>query len=139
MNEPISTIMTKDVVTVTPEDTLKVVKDILFTRHLHHLPVVQGKKLVGIFTSYDLVKLGKSAEEYANIRVEEVMTRKIATMSPNEKIGAAAQVFLENLFHGLPIVDESNNLVGIITTHDILKYQFHKEYPNHKLYWRTPK
>ena len=137
MNEPISTIMTKDVVTVTPEDTLKVVKDILFTRHLHHLPVVQGKKLVGIFTSYDLVKLGKSAEEYAGIKVEDVMTRKIATMSPNEKIGAAAQVFLENLFHGLPIVDDSNNLVGIITTHDILKYQFHKEYPNHKLYWKT--
>ena len=138
MNEPISTIMTKDVVTVRPGDALAAVKEILFKKHLHHIPVVEGKKLVGIITSFDLVKLGKSAEEYAGIKVEEVMTRKVATMYPNEKIGAAAQVFLENLFHGLPIVDDDYNLVGIITTHDVLKYQFHKEYPNHKLYWRTP-
>ncbi len=136
MNEPISTIMTTDVVTVRPGDTLSVVKEILFTRHLHHIPVVQGKKLIGIITSFDLVKLGKAAEEYDNIKVEEIMTKRVATMAPNEKIGAAAQVFLENLFHGLPIVDDDNNLVGIITTHDILKYEFNKEYPNHKLYWR---
>ena len=139
MNEPISTIMTKDVVTVRPEDSMAVVKDILFTKHLHHLPVLKGKKLVGIITSFDLVKLGKPEDEYSGIKVEEVMTTRVATMGPNDKIGAAAQVFLENLFHGLPIVDENYNLVGIITTHDILKYQFHKEYPNHKLYWRTPK
>ena len=137
MNEPISTIMTKDVVTVRPEDTMAVVKDILFKKHLHHLPVLKDKKLVGIITSFDLVKLGKPSDEYSGIKVEEVMTTRIATMGPNDKIGAAAQVFLENLFHGLPIVDENYNLVGIITTHDILKYQFHKEYPNHKLYWRT--
>ena len=137
MNEPISTIMTKDVVTVRPEDSMAVVKDILFTKHLHHLPVLKGKKLVGIITSFDLVKLGKPADEYLGIKVEEVMTTRVATMGPNDKIGAAAQVFLENLFHGLPIVDENYNLMGIITTHDILKYQFHKEYPNHKLYWRT--
>ena len=139
MNEPISTIMTKDVVTVRPEDNMAVVKDILFKKHLHHLPVLKDKKLVGIITSFDLVKLGKPSDEYSGIKVEEVMTTRIATMGPNDKIGAAAQVFLENLFHGLPIVDENYNLVGIITTHDILKYQFHKEYPNHKLYWRTPK
>ena len=137
MNEPISTIMTTDVVTVRPDDTLAVVKDILFTKHLHHIPVVQGKKLIGIITSFDLVKLGKSAEEYSGVKVEDIMTRRVATMSPNEKIGAAAQVFLENLFHGLPIVDDDNNLLGIITTHDVLKYEFNKEYPNHKLYWRT--
>lgn len=137
MNEPISSIMTRNVITVRPEDTLSVVKEILFKKHLHHLPVIKGRKLAGIITSFDLVKLGKSAEEYSDIKVEEVMTRKVATMNPNEKIGAAAQVFLENLFHGLPIVDDDYNLVGIITTHDILKYQFHKEYPNHKLYWRS--
>lgn len=138
MNEPISSIMTKNVITVRPDDTLSVVKEILFTKHIHHIPVLQGRKLIGIITSFDLIKLGKSVDEYANIKVEEIMTKKIATMSPNEKIGAAAQVFLENLFHGLPIVDDDNNLIGIITTHDVLKYEFHKEYPNHKLYWKTP-
>ena len=137
MNEPISTIMTEKVITVSPDNTLSDVRDILFNKHLHHLPVVNGKKLVGIITSFDLVKVGKGPEEFAGIKVKDIMTTKVATMSPNEKIGAAAQVFLENLFHGLPIVDENNHLVGIITTHDILKYEFHKEYPNHKLYWRS--
>lgn len=136
MNEPISTIMTRNVVTVRPDDPLTVVKDILFQKHLHHIPVLNGRKLLGIVTSFDLVKLGKCEEDYGKIKVKEIMTTKVATMSPDEKIGAAAQVFLENLFHGLPIVNEDYELVGIITTHDILKYEFHKEYPNHKLYWK---
>jgi len=137
MNEPISAIMTRNVVTVRPDDPLTVVKDILFQKHLHHIPVVNGRKLLGIITSFDLVKLGKCEEDYDKIKVKEVMTIKVATMAPHEKIGAAAQVFLENLFHGLPIVNEDYELVGIITTHDILKYEFHKEYPNHKLYWKS--
>jgi acetoin utilization protein AcuB len=132
MNEPISRIMTREVLTVKPGDDLNVVKDILFSKRIHHLPVVEGKKMVGIITSYDLVKLGKAHEDYSNIKVETVMTRGVATLGPNEKIGAAAEVFLENLFHGLPIVNERGELVGIVTTHDILKYEFLREYPNHQ-------
>ncbi|GJM31425.1 MAG: hypothetical protein DHS20C18_04260 [Saprospiraceae bacterium] len=137
MNEPISSIMTRSVVTVHQDDPLSLVKNILFEKHLHHLPVVDGRKLIGIITSFDLVKLGKRFDEYENIKVKEVMTRNVATLGPNNKIGAAAEVFLSNLFHGLPIVDEEKNLVGIITTHDILKYEFHKEYPRHKELWAT--
>lgn len=137
MNEPISSIMTQKVVTVRPSDSLTAVRKILFEKHLHHLPVVEGRKLVGIITSYDLVKLGKCHDEYDGISVKDVMTQKVATLGPNNKIGAAAQVFLENLFHGLPIVNDDHDLVGIITTHDVLKYQFNKEYPKHQLYWEV--
>ncbi len=136
MNEPISSIMTRKVVTVRPTDTLEAVKEILFFKHIHHIPVVEGHRLMGIITSYDLVRLGKCQDEYRSIKVGDVMTTKVATLSPDDKIGAAAEVFLENLFHGLPIVNEAKDLVGIITTHDILKYEFHKEYPNHKIYWQ---
>ncbi|TXB62749.1 CBS domain-containing protein [Phaeodactylibacter luteus] len=136
MNEPISSIMTRKVVTVRPTDTLEAVKEILFFKHIHHIPVVEGHRLMGIITSYDLVRLGKCQDEYRSIKVGDVMTTKVATLSPDDKIGAAAEVFLENLFHGLPIVNEAKDLVGIITTHDILKYEFYKEYPNHKIYWQ---
>ncbi len=135
MNEPISTIMTKEVVTVRPEDTLAVVKDILFSKHLHHLPVVSNKKLVGIVTSFDLFKLGKSFEEYGGIKVKEVMTTQLAKLSPSDKVGTAAEIFLRNLFHGIPIVNAHNELLGVITTHDILKYEFYKEYPQHRQDW----
>lgn len=133
MNEPLSTIMTRDVVTVGPEDSITKVKEVLFVRHIHHIPVVDGKKLVGIVTSFDLVKLNRKIEDNENVKVKDIMVQKVVTLEPHEKIGAAAQVFLRHLFHGLPIVNNDHELVGIVTTHDILKYEFDKEYPNDEL------
>jgi len=130
MNEPISTIMTREVVTMGPNDRLTAAKDIFLRHKIHHIPVVEGKKLVGILSSYDLFKLGKSFNEYESILVRDVMTKGIATLEPDDKIGAAAEVFMEHLFHGLPITNGKGELVGIITTHDILEYIYHREYPN---------
>lgn len=131
MNERISTIMTPRVVTVHPEDSLEVVKSLLFEKHFHHLPVIDADgKLKGIITSWDLIKSNKRFEEYGDFKVEDLMTTTVATLGPNDLIGAAAMVFLKHLFHGLPIVADDGTLLGIITTHDILKYEFKKEYPN---------
>lgn len=130
MNERIKSIMTTNVVTVEPEDSLEVVKELLFEKHFHHLPVTKDGKLVGIITSWDLIKSDMKFEEYGKFTVQELMTKKVATLGPDESIGAAAMIFLRHLFHGLPIVDDDKKLVGIITTHDILKYNFDKEYPD---------
>lgn len=130
MNERIHSIMTKEVVTVKPDDSLNVVKELLFEKHFHHLPVTQNGKLVGIITSWDLIKSDKRFEEYQEITVKDLMSKKVATLGPNELVGAAAMIFLRHLFHGLPIVDDDGTLVGIITTHDILKYEYEREYPN---------
>ena len=131
MNERLSTIMTKSVVTVKAEDSLELVKELLFDKHFHHLPVVSDDNtLQGIVTSWDLIKKNLKFEEYGGLKVKDVMTNKVVTLGPKELVGAAAMIFLKHLFHGLPIVDDNNKLVGIVTTHDILKYQFIKEYPN---------
>jgi CBS domain-containing protein len=131
MNERISSIMTTKVISVKPEDSLEVVKKLLFERHIHHLPVADAdNKLVGIITSWDLIKSNKRFEEYGDFKVSDLMTTKVATLSPNDPVGAAAMVFLRHLFHGVPIIDDDRNLVGIVTTHDILKYEFNKEYPD---------
>lgn len=122
--------MATNLVTVHPDDSLEVVKELLFTRHIHHIPVVEDEKLVGVITSWDLIKSNKKFEEYSQHKVRELMTKKVASLGPNDSIGAAAMVFLKHLFHGLPIVDGENRLVGVITTHDILKYEFLKEYPD---------
>jgi CBS domain-containing protein len=132
MNEPLSSIMTRDVVTVSPEDSLTKVKELLFGKRFHHIPVVKGpeKQLVGIITSYDLMKLDIPFAEYGSHLVKNVMTTRVATLEPSEQIGAAAQVFMRHLFHGLPIVNEDKQLVGIVTTHDVLKYTYDKAYPD---------
>ena len=131
MNERISTIMTKEVVTVKPEDSLEVAREMIFDKHFHHLPVVdENNMLKGIITSWDLMKGNLKFEEYDNYKVKDMMTRKVATLGPKELVGAAAMVFLKHLFHGLPIINDDGELVGIVTTHDILTYQFKREYPN---------
>lgn len=127
MNEPISTIMTKELITIGPNDTLAKAHEILSGRRIHHLPVVEGKKLVGLLTTYDLFKIKQNREEYGQLNISEVMTTKLATLEPEEKIGTAAEIFLEHLFHAIPIV-KAGALVGIVTTHDLLKYSFKKEY-----------
>lgn len=132
MNEPVSSIMSTKLVTVEPTDTLAKVKQIFSAKRIHHLPVVVGSKLVGIITTADLLYLNRPFDDYDNIRVEEVMTRRIATLEPDEKVGAAAEIFLENLFHAVPVVKD-DALVGIVTTFDVLKYEFKKEYPNQEV------
>ena len=136
MNEHVSTIMTSDLITVKPEDDLAKVYKIFRSKRIHHLPVVEGKKLVGILTTYDLFKLEKSLKEYGNILVKDVMTTKIATLEPNAKVGSAVLLFIENLFHAVPIVTEDRELVGIVSTLDVMKYTLKKQYPNRSAaYW----
>lgn len=127
MNEPLSTIMTSELITLGPKDTLQKAMEILRSKRIHHLPVVDGKKMVGLITTYDLFKIDRNKEEFGEIPLEEIMTKKLATLESGDKIGTAAEIFLAHLFHAIPIVD-NGDLVGIVTTHDVMKYCFRKEY-----------
>ena len=130
MNEPLSLIMTRDVITADQNDSLAVARNIFLRNKVHHLPIVEGSHLVGILTTYDLFKLngsqkGKSLED---MTIKDVMTKHVATLEPDDKIGTAAELFLENLFHAVPIVKDGI-LQGIVTSFDVIKYEFMKEYP----------
>ncbi len=129
MNEAVHTIMTRDLTTVTPGVTLNKVRSIFMEHSIHHLPVVEGESLVGILTTYDLWKNEIASKDYGKTRVDEVMTTGVVRISPIDKIGTAAELFLDNRFHALPVVAEENRLLGIVTSFDILLYEFKKEYP----------
>ncbi len=130
MNEPISSIMTRDVITADQDDTLVVARNIFLRNKVHHLPIVKGSRLVGILTTYDLFKLNGTSKgkDYEDMTIKDVMTTHIATLEPEDKIGSAAELFLENLFHAVPIV-KNGDLQGIVTSFDVIKYEFTKEYP----------
>lgn len=129
MNEPIHAHMTTDVVTINPNTTLGEVRDILLKKHIHHLPVLEGKQLVGMVTSWDMFKLGKSADDYKSMKVSEIMTAKVATLPPDQHLGAVADVLTRHLFHAVPIVNDQRELLGIITSTDLIRYGHTKEYP----------
>jgi CBS domain-containing protein len=114
MNESVSTIMIKNLITLTPESTLAEVSEIFSTRKIHHIPIVEDGVLAGLITTYDMWRKNSLHENY-------------------DKIGTAAELFLDNRFHALPVV-EGDKLVGLVTTFDILKYSFKKEYPDPILY-----
>lgn len=129
MNDEISTIMTTKVVTLGPEDKVSDAREIFRTNNFHHIPICDEGILVGVVTTFDLLRLQKPRHETDNLPLREVMTSKLAVLNPTDKIGAASIVLLQNRFHSVPVVDENRKLEGILTTFDLLKYQYQTAYP----------
>ncbi len=131
MNEAIHTIMTKNPISLSPLNTIADVESLFKHHRIHHLPVVDQGRLIGLITTYDLWSHGnKNPNETF---VTDIMNTRIVKISPDDKIGTAAELFLDNRFHALPVVQD-DKLVGIVTTFDVLKYEFRKEYDNIILY-----
>ncbi len=135
MNEAVKSIMTTNLITVSPTTDLSTVRQIFMKNKIHHLPVVnEMHQLVGLLTTYDLWKNKIAPDDYAKVLAMDIMTTRIAKINPWDKIGTAAEIFLDNRFHALPVVDEKNYLLGIVTSHDVLKYEYLKAYPKPLLY-----
>ena len=118
------------VVTVTPAQTLREAGDLLRSKHIRQLPVVEDGRLIGIITDRDLkrampsVLSGIDREEYDRIlddtRVAQFMTREPMTLTPDTPLKAAVRIFITQKIGALPIVDNSR-LVGIVTQIDALR------------------
>jgi acetoin utilization protein AcuB len=129
---PVSSIMTADPIAVDNNDSLRVVDQIFKENRIHHVPVTENGELTGIISKSDFLffkrgfttdSLNKELEEVRmnSYKAGDIMTKGLAKMEPNEKINVALEIFKENLFHAIPIV-EGKKLVGILTTYDIIKH-----------------
>ncbi len=128
---PVKSIMSTNLITVNPKDKLTAVKEIFEKNKIHHVPVVRFREIVGMISKTDFLHFLRGFKrsdedrfvDNARLRVytaEDIMTTGLAKITPNERINVALDIFLENRFHAIPIV-ENEELVGIITTFDILK------------------
>jgi len=132
---PVSEIMTTRLITAKADDRVIKVKNLFEENNIHHIPVVDEiDQLLGIISKEDFLKLsyhvsldtsGKSFSKkwYDNTKAREIMTKYPVTLDTEDTVGLAADIFMANKFHALPVV-ENNQLVGIITTHDILLFAF---------------
>lgn len=139
-NKPIREIMTTNLVTVRPDANAIEVRDIFNRYSFHHLPVVDvADKLLGIISKEDFFKVayvlslnttGKTftEKEYQSLRAADFMTKYPLVLDPDDTIGLAADIFMANKFHALPIV-EDDELIGLITTHDLLLFSFESPVP----------
>jgi len=133
-------IMTKDVICVHPSDQMIEVKKIFENNKIHHIPVIdEDNHVLGIISSEDYNKLLNTftffktsrSQEYneaimKSMLVEEVMTRQLATLHPNDNLKKASFYFKENRFHAIPIIGGDKTLVGILTTFDLLNFAFNE-------------
>lgn len=126
---PISKIMVTDLVTINPEDSLLDVKKIFETHKFHHLPVVRFRKIVGIISKTDfehftggLNHAGENAiaDLLEKTKAENIMTKGVGKLEPDDRINVALEIFSKNWFHALPVV-QNDELVGIVTTQDVIK------------------
>lgn len=128
---PVSTIMSTQLLTVAPKASLKEVKAIFDTHRIHHIPVVENKKIVGMISKADMLHFisGMYHSAYDAIRevsrlenynAEDIMTKGLAKLEVDDRINVTIEVFKENLFHALPVVKDGE-LVGIVTTFDIIR------------------
>lgn len=126
----LSEIMNRTLVTVDTHASLRQAQRILDRRNIRHLFVMDGKRLVGIVTDRDLRKAAPSSksplttsarEEFMDeLKVVEVMLRKLITASPSTTVREAAKVMIQEKIGCLPVV-EGKTLVGIVTETDLLE------------------
>jgi acetoin utilization protein AcuB len=136
---PISSIMSSKLHTVNPEDSLMVVKEIFDNYNIHHIPVVRYKHIEGIVSKTDFLHFlhafkGSEMDKFIDEtrlrswRAEEIMTKGLAKVESTDPIRTALEVFLVNRFHAIPVVD-NDELVGIVTTFDIIRAIEHEPIP----------
>jgi acetoin utilization protein AcuB len=109
--------MTRNPVTVTPKAMLSTAREKMTAGKFRRVPVVQDNVLVGMLTDHDL-------QQYIGVeertRIEAAMTETPLTVAPTLTVEEATQLMLKHHISGFPVL-ESGQLVGIITTSDILK------------------
>jgi len=135
MNEEVRTIMSSEYTSVSPEQTIGDVLRIMERQRLQQLPVVdEAHQLVGLITSYDLWKNCRKNPGCETDQVKNVMTTDVVRLAPKDKVGTAAELFMDRRFKTLPVVNLDNKLKGVVTAFDVIRYSFKKEYPEPILY-----
>jgi CBS domain-containing protein len=123
-------LMTREVVTLEPNDRLATAEDVMRLGRIRHMPVVDDGELVGIVSQRDLfhnallkaLGYGTRAAQKAReaLLVKEAMTTEVATVAPDVPLVEAAQIMLDRKIGCLPVI-EDGRLVGLITEADFVR------------------
>ncbi|TLF42638.1 CBS domain-containing protein [Maribacter aurantiacus] len=129
---PVSTIMTKKIITLNSNDQLETAERLFKEHHIRHIPVVEGDAIIGMLSLTDLLRIsfadGAYEEDsdvetivYNMFTISQVMAKNLKSISSNTTIKEVAEILANKEFHALPVVDDEK-LVGIVTTTDLIKY-----------------
>ncbi|HLL52701.1 MAG TPA: CBS domain-containing protein [Myxococcaceae bacterium] len=123
----VADLMTRDVLTLRPEDDLSLAETILALGGIRHLPVVdEDLKLVGLVTQRDVLRSCSNISPLAKraLLAREVMTQHLHTVQSITPLRHALQVIVENKVGCLPVVEKDGRLIGILTETDVVRFAF---------------
>jgi len=112
-------VMTAELCIASPDMPMSQVLDILRINRISGVPVLQEGRLEGILSIEDIVRAMQKNELSAP--VSQYMTRSLVTVMGYDSIIKALQAFTESRLGRLPVVDQNNNLIGMITKGDITR------------------
>jgi len=129
---PISTIMTKNIISLNTTDDLMTAEKLFKKHNIRHIPVVSGNEIIGMLSYTDLLRISfadATDEEdndvdtvvYNMFTIPQVMAKNLITVDHDATIKEVAEILAKKEFHALPVVD-NGTLVGIVTTTDLINY-----------------
>lgn len=129
---PISSIMTKNVITLNHTDDLETAERLFKSKKIRHIPVVSGTAIIGMLSYTDLLRIsfadsiGDDEDSvdttvYNMFTIEQVMAKNLTSIESSTTIKEVAEILAKKEFHALPVVD-NGELVGIVTTTDLINY-----------------
>jgi acetoin utilization protein AcuB len=122
----VAEIMSISVVTVSPETTLETVWNLMQQHQIHHLPVMSDDQLVGMCSRNDVLKRvivddKGELEQVSDTNVAKIMRSEVVTAHPHTEIRQVALALTQYAIGALPIIDQQERLVGIVTLSDLVK------------------
>ena len=118
-----SDVMTESLIYSSPEDTVSHVAQLMKTEDIGPVLIIdneESKRLVGIVTDRDLaLKVVAEGRDPQTTKVEEVMTRKVVTCRADDDVESAMKAMAQYQLRRIPVVDNDDRLVGIISQADV--------------------
>jgi CBS domain-containing protein len=120
-NNKVQDIMTKDVITVSRENTFHEVASLMKKYDIGFIPIISNNKIIGVITDRDIVIRGLSNKENANSKISKYMTENVIAIDPNATIDEASNLMACKQIKRLVVID-NDKLVGILSLSDIANH-----------------
>ncbi|GAB0110143.1 CBS domain-containing protein [Pseudoalteromonas distincta] len=132
MTQTVSDLMTTNLFTVSTSSTLHDAHNLMKEKSIRHIPVVdENNLLVGILTQKIMIAkvmgivttFGENSlqRREKKIKVEDIMTTDFIRLAPSQSLQEVVTFFVENRHGCMPVVDENNKLLGLLTSSDFVK------------------
>jgi CBS domain-containing protein len=128
---PVSKVMTKEVVSVSPETRLTRARELILKHGIWGLPVIDNNNLVGIITEGDIAEAFETFRRLVESRhmpdrvrsmfVKEIMSGSPLTVNQDDKVSEVAALLKKNRIDGAPVLGDNNDIIGVVTKTDLIK------------------